>query len=185
MLVPPPAKITFNDDKIEKNKLKSKYVFYYRISDDQKSQKNINKEDYETQIKKIAEFDTIEDFWAIFQHLRKPDSCRPGIEFQLFRGDIKPLWEDESNKNGGKVSIKLCKDYTTIIWEEMIFALIGDVLPEKINGIIVSSRKEMNILQIWFNDWSEEGNNNIKKMIRDLLQIPPEVTFEFKKFFNE
>ena len=67
----------------------------------------------------------------------------------------------------------------------MIFALIGDVLPEKINGIIVSSRKEMNILQIWFNDWSEEGNNNIKKMIRDLLQIPPEVTFEFKKFFNE
>ena len=185
MSVPPPAKITFNDDKIEKNKLKSKYAFYYRISEDQKSQKNINKEDYETQIKEIAEFDTIEDFWAIFQHLRKPDSCRPGIEFQLFRGDIKPLWEDESNKNGGKVSIKLCKDYTTIIWEEMIFALIGDVLPEKINGIIVSSRKEMNILQIWFNDWSEEGNNNIKKMIRDLLQIPPEVTFEFKKFFNE
>ena len=62
---------------------------------------------------------------------------------------------------------------------------LATTLPEKINGIIVSSRKEMNILQIWFNDWSEEGNNNIKKMIRDLLQIPPEVTFEFKKFFNE
>ena len=43
----------------------------------------------------------------------------------------------------------------------------------------------MNILQIWFNDWSEDSNNNIKRMIRDLLQIPPEVTFEFKKFFKE
>ena len=182
------AVINTSNNTLEKTKLKSRYAFWYRISEDiyQPPQKTaIDQKEYENQVIKIAEFETIEDFWAIFQHLRKPDSCRPGIEFQLFRGDIKPLWEDESNKNGGKVSIKLCKDYTTIIWEEMIFALIGDVLPEKINGIIVSSRKEMNILQIWFNDWSEEGNNNIKKMIRDLLQIPPEVTFEFKKFFNE
>ena len=43
----------------------------------------------------------------------------------------------------------------------------------------------MNILQIWFNNWSEDNNNNIKKLIRDLLQMPPEVTFEFKKFFKE
>ena len=181
----PPAKIISNDDKIEKTKLKSKYIFYYRIGEEQQFQKEIKKEEYENHIKKIAEFDTIEDFWAIFQHLRKPDSCRPGIEFQLFRGNIKPLWEDDNNKNGGKVSIKLCKGYTTIIWEEIIFAFIGDVLPDKINGIVVSTRKEMNILSIWFNNWSEDNNNNIKKLIRDLLQMPPEVTFEFKKFFKE
>ena len=177
----PPAKIILNDDKIEKTKLKSKYIFYYRIFEEQQSQK-ITKEEYEKQIKPIAEFDSIEDFWAIFQHLRKPDSCRAGIEFQLFRGNIKPTWEDDNNKNGGKVSIKLCKGYTTIIWEEIIFALIGDVLPDNINGIVVSTRKEMNKLSIWFNNWNEDNNNNIKKIIRDLLQMPPEVTLEFKKF---
>ena len=180
----PPAKIILNDDKIEKTKLKSKYIFYYRIFEEQQSQK-ITKEEYEKQIKPIAEFDSIEDFWAIFQHLRKPDSCRPGIEFQLFRGNIKPTWEDDNNKNGGKVSIQLCKGYTTIIWEEIIFALIGDVLPDNINGIVVSTRKEMNKLSIWFNNWNEDNNNNIKKIIRDLLQMPPEVTLEFKKFFIE
>ncbi len=180
----PPAKIILNDDKIEKTKLKSKYIFYYRIFEEQQSQK-ITKEEYEKQIKPIAEFDSIEDFWAIFQHLRKPDSCRPGIEFQLFRGNIKPTWEDDNNKNGGKVSIKLCKGYTTIIWEEIIFALIGDVLPDNINGIVVSTRKEMNKLSIWFNNWNEDNNNNINKIIRDLLQMPPEVTLEFKKFFIE
>ena len=178
----PPAKIILNDDKIEKTKLKSKYIFYYRIFEEQQSQK-ITKEEYEKQIKKIAEFDSIEDFWAIFQHLRKPDSCRPGIEFQLFRGNIKALWEDDNN--GGKVSIQLCKGYTTIIWEEIIFALIGDVLPDNINGIVVSTRKEMNKLSIWFNNWNEDNNNNIKKIIRDLLQMPPEVTLEFKKFPTE
>ena len=180
----PPAKIILNDDKIEKTKLKSKYIFYYRIFEEQQSQK-ITKEEYEKQIKPIAEFDSIEDFWAIFQHLRKPDSCRAGIEFQLFRGNIKPTWEDDNNKNGGKVSIKLCKGYTTIIWEEIIFALIGDVLPDNINGIVVSTRKEMNKLSIWFNNWNEDNNNNINKIIRDLLQMPPEVTLEFKKFFIE
>ena len=50
MLVPPPAKITFNDDKIEKTKLKSKYAFYYRIFEEQQSQKAIKKEEYENQI---------------------------------------------------------------------------------------------------------------------------------------
>ena len=37
-----------------------------------------------------------------------------------------------------------------MIWEEMIFSLISVVLPKKIkdklNGIVVSSRKEFNIL---------------------------------------
>lgn len=31
------------------------------------------------------------------------------------------MWEDESNKNGGKFSIKVKKDYTTIIWEELVY----------------------------------------------------------------
>ena len=189
----PPAKINITSNSVEKTKLKSRYVFWYRISEDYIYQNppktKLDKSEYENQIKKIAEFETIEDFWAIFQHLRKPDSCRPGIEFQLFRFGIKPIWEDENNKNGGKATIKLRKDFTTIIWEEMIFSLIGDVLPEsiknEINGIVVASRKDFNKLEIWFKNWSIEKNNIIEKHIRDLLQMPPEVTLEFKQFFPE
>ena len=117
----PPAKINITSNSVEKTKLKSRYVFWYRISEDYIYQNppktKLDKSEYENQIKKIAEFETIEDFWAIFQHLRKPDSCRPGIEFQLFRFGVKPIWEDENNKNGGKATIKLRKDFTTIIWE--------------------------------------------------------------------
>ena len=189
----PPAKINITSNSVEKTKLKSRYVFWYRISEDYIYQNppktKLDKSEYENQIKKIAEFETIEDFWAIFQHLRKPDSCRPGIEFQLFRFGVKPIWEDENNKNGGKATIKLRKDFTTIIWEEMIFSLIGDVLPEsiknEINGIVVASRKDFNKLEIWFKNWSIEKNNIIEKHIRDLIQMPPEVTLEFKQFFPE
>ena len=148
----------------------------------------LDKKEYENQVKKIAEFDTIEDFWSIFQHLRKPDSCRPGIEFQMFKNPIMPMWEDEYNKNGGKFSIKLRKDYTTIIWEEMIFALIGGVLPKEVkdelNGIVVSSRKEFNVLQIWFRNYNSNITPDIEQCIRDLLQIPNEVDLEIKQFFR-
>jgi translation initiation factor 4E len=75
------------------------------------------------------------------------------------------MWEDEGNKSGGKISVKLKKDYTTIIWEEIVLAMIGGVLPanvkDEINGVVVSIRKEYNILQVWFKNWN---SNNITEI---------------------
>ena len=171
-------------------KLDNKYTFYYRISEDTnqtQSKQPLDKVEYESQVKKIASFDNMQDFWAIFQHLRKPDSFKQTIEFHMFKDPVKPMWEDENNKNGGKITIKLNKGYTTIIWEEMIFALIGeDVLPkdikDEINGIVVTSKKEYNTLQIWIKNFETKINNNIELCIRDLLQIPPEVNLDFRQF---
>ena len=182
---------TIPSEDMKKTKLPNKFSFWYRISEDlyqTQPKQHIDKKEYENQVKKIAEFDTIEDFWAIFQHLRKPDSCKPGIEFQMFKDPVKPLWEDENNKNGGRITIKLRRNFTTIIWEEMIFALIGDVLPkevkDEINGVVVTSRKDYNTLQIWIKNFETKNNNNIENCLRDLLQIPPEVILEFRQFFK-
>ena len=123
---------------VKKTKLENKFSFLYRIdqNNSHQAQKQIlAKEKYESQVKKIAEFDTIEDFWGIFQHLRKPDSCRPGIEYFMFKEPVKPLWEDENNKNGGRFSLKLKRGFTTIIWEEMIFTLIGGIFPKEIKYV--------------------------------------------------
>jgi len=98
------------------------------------------------------------------------------------------MWEDEGNKNGGKFSIKLKKDYTTIIWEEIVLALIGGILPqivkEEINGVVVSIRKEFNILQLWFKNYSPNVINEIEQCLKDLLQIPEGVELEVKQFFR-
>ena len=173
-----------------KTKLENKFSFWYRIDDTiqyQLQKQALDKKEYETQVKKIAEFDTIEDFWGIFQHLRKPDSCGAGIEYFMFKEPIKPMWEDENNKNGGRISIKLRKDYTTIIWEEMIFILIGGILPkdikEEINGIVVTSRKDFNTLQIWFKNYNDL-TGDLEQCIRDILVIPPEVNLEIKQFYK-
>ena len=178
-----------NTPEVPTKKLENKFSFLYRIDENAQypAQKTVmEKEKYESQVKKIAEFDTIEEFWGIFQHLRKPDSCRPGIEYFMFKEPIKPMWEDENNKNGGRFSIKLKHGYTTIIWEEMIFALIGGILPkemkDEINGIVVTSRKEFNTLQIWFKTYEEKIIKDLEQCIRDLLVIPSEVNLDTKPF---
>jgi len=98
------------------------------------------------------------------------------------------MWEDEGNKAGGKMSIKLKKDYTTIIWEELILALIGGVLPknvkEEISGIVISVRREFNILQIWFGNFQNNIIMDIENCIKELLQIPDGVEIETKQFFK-
>ena len=174
-----------------KTKLENRFSFWYRIDtiiQYQLQKQALNKNEYENQVKKIAEFGTVEDFWGIFQHLRKPDSCKAGIEYFMFKEPIKPMWEDENNKNGGRISIKLRKEFTTIIWEEMIFALIGGILPkemkDEINGIVVTSRKEYNTLQIWFKNYEINLIADLEQCIRDILVIPPEVNLEIKQFYK-
>jgi translation initiation factor 4E len=36
------------------------------------------------------------------------------------------MWEDEANKIGGRWKIRLNKNFTNIIWENLILAMIGE-----------------------------------------------------------
>ena len=176
-----------------KTKLEKKFAFWFCISKEvlknelQNKLEDISK--YESKVKKIAEFDTAEDFWTIFQHLKKPDKCQQGIEFQLFKVPIKPIMEDEYNENGGKLAFNLRKQYTTIIWEEIILAIIGGNLPkeinEEINGVVFSSKKEFNTIEIWFKTYNNKKNKELELYIRDLIQIPKEVPLELQQFFPQ
>ena len=161
-------------------KLSNKFVFWYHIID------NSSSEDYKAQIKKLAEFDTLDDFWAIFQYLKKPDDYKQPVEMQLFKEGIKPMWEDENNKNGGKIALKLRKEYTNLVWEELVFAFIGGYLAkeikDEINGLVINCKKDFNTLQIWTKSFNVEVTSGIEKNIREILNIPPEVVLEIKQF---
>ena len=167
------------------------FTFWFRINETSTLnpyKNSINFIDYENQVKKLSTFSTIEDFWKIFQHLKKPDELNIGIEIDLFKNEIKPVWEEEVNKNGGKIALKLNKNFTSIIWEELIFAFIGGNFPDniknEINGILISSKKEFNVLQIWFRDYNFKIIKEIQYFIKNLLQIPKEIKLNAVKFFK-
>ena len=164
----------------EPKKLANKFVFWYHINEISADQ------EYESQIKKLAEFETLEDFWAIFQYLKKPDDCKQAIEFQLFKSPIKPMWEDENNKDGGKIALKLRKEYSNLVWEELVFAFIGGYfakeIKDEINGLVINCKKDFNTLQIWIKSFNNEVTSALEKNIREILNIPSEVALDIKPF---
>jgi translation initiation factor 4E len=167
--------------------LNEKFSFYYRV--DNSLLGKVGNLQYENIVKKIADFDTVEDFWKIFQHMKKPESLQSGIDFQLFKYNITPLWEDDSNKKGGRISIKLKKENSSLVWEEIILLLIGGDFPEKIrneiNGVLISVRKEFNFLQIWFKTYEKNNINDINNCLREFLQIPNDVDLDVKPFSKD
>jgi len=71
------------------------------------------------------------------------------------------MWEDESNKNGGKISVKLSKSYSTLIWEEALIIVISEILPlnlkELITGVVISVKNNFDVLQFWLNKYNKEN----------------------------
>lgn len=124
------------------------------------------------------------DFWSIFQHIKKPSDRMKPFDYQIFKQGIKPMWEDSSNKNGGKLSILVSKSYSSLLWEEIVFAFVGGVLPyiTEINGITISSRKMFNIIQIWYQTFDKELISKIRKEMKLFFQMPMCLNMPSKAF---
>ena len=56
-------------------KLSNKFVFWYHIIDTSSDQ------DYKSQIKKLAQFETLEEFWSIFQYLKSRTISNNPLKF--------------------------------------------------------------------------------------------------------
>ena len=64
---------------------------------------------YENSIKTVADVNTVEGFWSIYDYLKRPSELPTTTDYHFFRSHIKPTWEDKSNEKGGKWIIRLPK----------------------------------------------------------------------------
>lgn len=51
---------------------------------------------YENSIKTIASVSTVEEFWATYDFLKRPNDLPTTTDYHFFRDGIKPTWEGES-----------------------------------------------------------------------------------------
>ena len=78
----------------------------------------------------------------------------------LMKEDIKPMWEDVYNKDGGCFSYKVINKDIEQVWKEVYFHVIGSTITKQkdyyknINGITLSPKKKFCILKIWMCDCS-------------------------------
>jgi len=118
-------------------------------------------------IKKVISFDSVEEFWGLYNNIVPPSALPQKANYYLFKEGIIPAWEDEANKNGGKWSIQLPKDKNRAnvdkMWLYTMLAAIGETFDPAltqsdpsaspsnslITGVIVSTRPQFYRLSIW------------------------------------
>ncbi|KAG2752370.1 cap binding protein [Suillus brevipes Sb2] len=118
-------------------------------------------------IKRVVSFDSVEEFWGLYNHIVPPSQLPQKANYYLFKEGIIPAWEDEANKNGGKWSIQLPKEKNRSqvdkMWLYTMLAAIGETFDPHltsgeasepnsqslITGVIVSTRPQFYRLSIW------------------------------------
>jgi translation initiation factor 4E len=139
---------------------------------------------YEEAMKQVGNFQTIEHFWRIYNHMLRPSEFKTTTDYHLFKHGIKPTWEDPQNERGGKWMVRLKKGLSTRYWEELIIAIIGEQFDvgHEICGAVVSVRNNEDIISVWNkNAENTEAKNKIRDQMRRILKLPSFINVEYKK----
>ncbi|PQE33670.1 translation initiation factor 4e protein [Rutstroemia sp. NJR-2017a WRK4] len=137
--------------------------------------------EYEKTLHPMAGFNSAEDLFEIFDHMRRPSSLPLVSDYHMFKKGIRPVWEDEENKKGGKWIVRLKKGVADRYWEELVFAIAGDEFEasEEVCGVVLSVRNGEDILSIWTRN---DGGRvlKIREALKRVLSFPPDTKVEWK-----
>ncbi|KAH7033433.1 translation initiation factor eIF 4e-like domain-containing protein [Microdochium trichocladiopsis] len=140
--------------------------------------------EYERSLHPIAHVTTAEEFWAVYNHLKHPSDLPEKSDYHLFKQGIRPIWEDDVNKQGGKLVVRLKKGAANRFWDETLLACIGDQFGEdneEICGVVLSVRNNEDILSIWLRH-SSPATPRIKETVKRCVSsiYPGDLNFVWK-----
>ncbi|BGO94573.1 hypothetical protein NBRC10512_005000 [Rhodotorula toruloides] len=158
-----------------------------------------SREDWEGGVVKLGGFSSIESLHPFLAHLVppsqlpgslhtthtlfSPSSSSPAppvshviCDYNVFRSSIAPAWEDDNNVGGGRWVVRLRKGVADRVWEEVVYALVSERIGgederagEKVNGVVLSVRKDEDILSVWLAPSSRTERDVIRESLRTAL----------------
>ncbi|CAD0112129.1 unnamed protein product [Aureobasidium uvarum] len=155
--------------------LKYTWVIWYRPPTSKNS-------DYEKSTRPMCKISTAQQFWQVYSHLKHPSGLPTVSDYHFFRDGIRPVWEDEENKKGGKWILRLKKGVADRYWEDLLMAMIGDQFAEageEVCGAVVSVRSGEDVFSIWTKN---DGGRNVKirETIKRVLSLPADTNMVWK-----
>jgi len=134
-----------------KHPLQNKWTLWYF--------KNDRAKDWESNQKQVITFSTVEDFWALYNHIENASKLGNGCDYSLFKEGIKPMWEDAHNEHGGKWLLQMDKrsrmNVLDVVWLEIMMCLIGEAFGDSgniVNGAVVNIRPKADKISVWLAD---------------------------------
>ena len=142
---------------------------------------------------------TIADFWTYFNAYGNLQDLPEKCDLYLFRDNIKPQWENDENKFGGKWIINLEQLYQhdddssirndnklyiiNEVWLRVVLGLIGEQYYlgcELINGVSLNVRHNGMRCSIWTTNIDPKEQQQLGTSIRTIAEIQNNVEIEFK-----
>ena len=136
---------------------------------------------------RIDSFKTVEEFWAVYSHMKRLSNIPTGYDYHMFIDRTKPMWEDPVNRSGGKWLIRLKKGVIQILWERLVIAVIRgafteDLFGDAITGCVASCRNGEDVISIWNKDCRNEASKAaIRSKLMDVLKIPKDTILEYRE----
>jgi len=123
---------------------------------------------WEDNLQHVISFKSVEEFWAVYNHIELASRLQPGLDYALFRSGTRPAWEDTANKTGGRWIVSLNsrnfrKVHLDRLWLEVMLLIIGEDFnsvdeSSLVVGAVVSIRFKDDRIAIWTMDASQSEN---------------------------
>ena len=101
----------------------------------------------------LMQVESMEEMISLYNSI--PPAMVKNCMLFLMRQNIKPMWEDPNNKQGGCFSFKVTNKNVPEVWKSVSYLLTGETLSQEknfqdnITGITISPKKSFCILKIW------------------------------------
>jgi len=164
----------------KKHKLAHSWTMWYD------SPNTTNNMDWKLSVKKIVSFETVEDFWCLFNNLVKPSGLPVKGNYHLFKEGIMPAWEDPTNAKGGKWVIEFERRQADIldqVWLYTSLALIGEQFDDMsdISGAVISCRRQRNRLALWTKSaMDDKVQKRIGNQFKKIMEVPSRVKIGYQ-----
>ncbi|KAG2436788.1 hypothetical protein HXX76_006312 [Chlamydomonas incerta] len=169
----------------KKHPLENRWTLWF----DNPNQKQTQKQ-YGQSLRSVYTFDTVEDFWCLYNNIRTPSQVNVGATYYLFKEGIEPKWEDGKNLKGGSWTAPVpnkgdSKKTLDAWWLNTVLACIGEQFTDgdEVNGIAVVIRARGDRIELWSRTSSNEAAQTmIGKQLKQYLDIPESVKIGYSVF---
>lgn len=131
-------------------------------------------------LRSVYSFDTVEDFWCLYNNIKAPSQLQPSATYYLFKDNIDPKWEHPKNAQGGCWTANVpktpnAKQTLDAWWLHAVLACIGEQFDEgdEVCGVCVNIRAGKDRVELWTKTAANEAlQTSIGKQLKQFLDVP-------------
>ncbi|XP_005993443.2 eukaryotic translation initiation factor 4E-1A [Latimeria chalumnae] len=150
--------------------------------------KNVKSKTWHANVRLITKFDTVEDFWALYNNIQIASKLMSGCDYSLFRDGIEPMWEDYRNKCGGRWLITFSKQqrHTELdrFWLETLLCLIGESFgdySDDVCGAVINIRAKGDKIALWTTHAeNRDAVLHIGRTLKERLGLPAKIVIGYQ-----